>query len=92
MREKRWHISTLYAKFAALHAKYTHYLPWEIEDNEEIYEDILDIDSERNQICLAVIDFAGHARRVFDQTDISDKNKLYYVAKNCERKRLQMEK
>ena len=49
LREKRQHISTLYAKWAALHAKYAHYLPQEIENNEGIYNDVSDIDSDRNQ-------------------------------------------
>ena len=33
LREKRQHISTLYAKWATLHAKYAHYSPQDIEND-----------------------------------------------------------
>ena len=92
LREKRQHISTLYAKWASQHAKYAHYSREDIDNDGEVYDDVSDIDLQRNLICLAINDFVNHARKVFDMADIGDRCKLYYVAKNCERKRLQMEK
>ena len=58
LREKRQHITSLYAKFAALHAQYAHYTQQEMADDDEIFENASDIDTERGQICLAVIDLA----------------------------------
>ena len=55
LREKRRHISTIYAKWATMHAKYAHYSREDIENDEEVYYEVSDIDSERNRICLATI-------------------------------------
>ena len=48
LREKRQHISTLYAKWAALHAKYAHYSREDIDNDEELYDEVSDIDLGRN--------------------------------------------
>ena len=84
LREKRQHITKLYAKWVTQHAEYAHFSLQEIEKSDDIFEAVLDIDMERGQICRALIDCANHARKVFDQTDASDREKLYYVAKNGE--------
>ena len=89
LREKRQHITKLYGSFAALHAKYAQYSPQEIEDSDDIFENCSDIDLERSQICLAIRDWASEAMRVFEPEE--DRPKLAHVARNCERKRRQME-
>ena len=45
LREKRRHISTMYAKWATMHAKYAHYSREDIENDEEVYDKVSDIDS-----------------------------------------------
>ena len=92
LREKRQHITTLYAKFAAQHAQYALYTPQQMEDDDDIFENASDIDVERSQICLAIIDLAFQATKVFDCEEEGDRQKLSHVAKNCERKRKQMER
>ena len=90
LREKWQHITTLYAKFAVLHAKYGQYSSQEIQDSDDIFENCSDIDLERGQICLAIRDLASEAMRVFEPEE--DRQKLAHVARNCERKRKQMER
>ena len=92
LREKRQHITTLYAKFAALHAQYAHYTQQEMADDDDIFENVSDIDLERSQVCRAIIDLAFTATQVFDQDEVEDRQKLSHVAKNCDRKRKQMER
>ena len=92
LREKRQLITTLYAKFAARHAQYAHYTQQEMIDDEDIFENVSDIDLERGLLCRAIIDLAFTATQVFDQDEVEDRQKLSHVAKNCDRKRKQMER
>ena len=46
LREKRQHITTLYAKFAAPHAQYAHFTQQEMMDDDKIFENVSDIDLE----------------------------------------------
>ena len=68
LREKRQHITTLYANFAALHAQYAHYTHWEIQDDDDIFENVSDIDLERGKVCRAIIDLAFEAMWRIDKS------------------------
>ena len=63
LREKRQHISTLYARFAALHANHTHFSPQEIEDSEEIYENVNHVDSDVWQLLTSLLTQEGYLTR-----------------------------
>ena len=92
LREKRQNIRILFQRFVNSYAKYSVYSPGEIEADEEIFEAVSELDSERCQVCYALIDLAVSAKRVFDVNKVYDRSKLAEVARNLEKKKVALEK
>ena len=91
LKEKWQDIKALFEKWEPNYKRYDVFTQEEIEASDDNFEAVTDIDTERGQICLAIIDFALYATNHFDIEGDEDRQKMTGVARNCVRKKAQME-
>ena len=91
LREKCQGVRALFEKWAPKYARYQVYTKEEIDASDDINEAVTDLDTERGQICLAIIDLALTATKSFDVDVAVDCQMLKNVALNCVRKKMQMD-
>ena len=73
LREKRQNIRALFEFWAPKYATYANLTQEQINADDDIFEAVTDVDTERGQICLAILEFAKYASDHFDLDDEGDR-------------------
>ena len=82
LREKRQDVKVLFEKWEAGYKRYAIFSQEEIEASHDIFEAVTDLDTERSQVCFAILDFALYASNHFDVNNVEDRGKYKNVVNN----------
>ena len=91
LREKRQNIRALFEFWAPKYATYATLTQEQINADDDIFEAVTDVDTERGQICLAILEFAKYASDHFDFDDEGDRFNMKNVALNVVKKKAQLD-
>ena len=87
LREKRQDVRVLFEKWESAYKRYAVYTQDEIQASDDIFEAVTDLDTERSQVCFAILDFALFASNHFDVNNVEDRVKYINVVNNVVRKK-----
>ena len=87
LREKRQDVRVLFERWESAYKRYAVYTQDEIQASDDIFEAVTDLDTERSQVCFAILDFALFASNHFDVNNTEDRMKYINVINNVVRKK-----